>query len=198
VHPRLLLAAVLASALAFAGLLLVAATGRDDEAGGAPTGFEGAVRPDVPPQDFALRDESGRPISLAAYRGRVVVLTFLYTTCKDTCPTTAAQIGAAIQDERVPAIAVSVDPKGDTPERAQRFLVERGLRGRMRFALGSREQLAPVWRSYGIQPQGEAFDHSAYVLLIDKQGRQRVGHPFAQLTPEGLEHDIRALQAEPA
>jgi protein SCO1/2 len=198
VHPRVLLAAVLTCALAFAALLVVAAAGGREEAGGSPTGFAGAVRPDIPPKDFTLRDEEGRPVSLRALRGQVVVLTFLYTTCEDTCPTTAAQIGAALDDTDVPAIAVSVDPRGDTPPRAQRFLVERGLRGRMHFALGSREQLAPVWRSYGIQPQGEAFDHSAYVLLIDKQGRQRVGHPFGKLTPEGLAHDIRALQGEPA
>jgi protein SCO1/2 len=55
--------------------------------------------------------------------------------------------------------------------------------------------------AYGIQPQGrgkEAFDHSAYVLLIDRQGRQRIGHPVSQLRPEGLAHDVRVLQDEPA
>lgn len=40
------------------------------------------------------------------------------------------------------------------------------------------------------------FEHSAYVLLIDKQGRQRVGFPFEQLDAKLLAGDIRALQAE--
>ena len=67
---------------------------------------------------------------------------------------------------------------------------------RMRFLLGSRRQLAPIWDAYGIRPQGAAFDHSAYVLLLDRHGRQRVGFPVAQLVPEDLAHDIRRLQAE--
>jgi protein SCO1 len=157
------------------------------------------VRPAIPPRDFRLRDQDGEPVSLRAFRGRVVVLTFLYTTCRDTCPLTATQIRGALDDldRDVPALAVSVDPANDTPERARRFLFARGLADdRMRFLLGSRDQLAPVWRAYGIRPQGAAFDHSAYVLLVDKRGRQRIGFPVAQLTPEGLAHDIRRLQAE--
>ena len=61
---------------------------------------------------------------------------------------------------------------------------------------GDRAQLGPVWRAYGIRPQGEDFEHSAYVLLIDSAGRQRVSFPVARLTSEGLVHDIRALEAE--
>jgi protein SCO1 len=138
-------------------------------------------------------------VSLRDYRGEVVVLTFLYTTCRDTCPLTATQIRGALDDlgRDVPALAVSVDPVNDTPERARRFLFKRGLaRDRMRFLLGSRAQLQPIWKAYGIRPQGEAFDHSAYVLLIDRRGRQRIGFPVQQLTPEALAHDIRRLQAE--
>lgn len=200
-HPRLRLAAVLAATFTLAAIAVVAVAARPDRPAAhdvGPTGFAGGVRPPVPPQDFTLRDQEGRRVTLSDLRGDVVVLTFLYSTCEDTCPTTAAQIGAALDrlDRPVPALAVSVDPAGDTPERASRFLVERGLRGRMDFLLGDREALVPVWKAYGIQPQGDDFEHSAYVLLIDRRGRQRVGHPFGRLTPEGLAHDIEALQAE--
>jgi protein SCO1/2 len=63
----------------------------------------------------------------------------------------------------------------------------------MRFLLGDRAQLAPIWNDYGIRPQGKAFDHSAYVLLIDGRGKQRVAWPVDKLTPEGLAHDLRLL-----
>jgi protein SCO1/2 len=66
--------------------------------------------------------------------------------------------------------------------------------GRMRFLMGSRARLAPIWRAYGIQPQGNGFEHSAYVLLIDKRGRQRVSFPVSELTDSGLAHDIRRLE----
>jgi protein SCO1 len=160
-------------------------------------GFQGAVRPNIPPQDFTLRDQDGKVARLSAYRGRPVILTFMYSTCRDTCPLTAQQIKGAMDDlgHDVPALAVSVDPAQDTPARARRFLLRQGLTGRMRFLLGDRARLAPIWKAYGIAPQRDKFDHSAYVLLIDSRGRQRVGWPVEQLFPEGLAHDLRRLGA---
>jgi protein SCO1/2 len=166
---------------------------------GDSVAFAGALRPNIPPQDFHLRDQDGKAVSLRQFRGRVVVLTFMYTTCKDTCPLTATQIRGALDDldHDVPALAVSVDPVNDTPARAKQFLFQRGLSGdRMRFLLGDRAQLQPIWKAYGIRPQAAAFEHSAYVLLIDRHGRQRIGFPVQQLVPEDLAHDIRRLQAE--
>jgi len=160
-------------------------------------GFAGSLRPAIPPKDFTLRDEGGREVSLRQYRGRVVVLTFLYSTCRDTCPLTATTIRGALDDvgHDVPALAISVDPKNDTPDNVEGFLVKQRLSGgRMHFLTGARAQLAPVWRDYGIQPQGHGYEHSAYVLLIDAEGRQRVSFPVGQLTDRGLAHDIRRLE----
>jgi protein SCO1/2 len=160
-------------------------------------GFEGSVPPaGIPPADFALRDQDGRLARLADYRGRPLILTFMYSTCRDTCPLTAQQIRMALDDlgHDVPTLTISVDPANDTPLNAKRFLNKQGLTGRMRFLLGSRAELAPIWKAYAIQPQGKAFDHSARVLLIDGQGREQVAWPVEQLTPEGLAHDLRLLQ----
>jgi cytochrome oxidase Cu insertion factor (SCO1/SenC/PrrC family) len=44
---------------------------------------------------------------------------------------------------------------------------------------------------------GWDFEHSAYVMLIDKHGTQRLGIPFESLTPRSLAHDMRTLLAEP-
>lgn len=201
---RLVLATIVACVLAAAIALVLAAAndgGHRSEAMTPINGFDGFLRPpDVPPQDFALRDQDGKVARLADDRGQVVVLTFMYSTCQDTCPVTAQQIRGALDQlgHDIPALAVSVDPANDTPAHAKRFLLEQKLTGRMRFLLGTRAQLAPVWKAYGIQPQGNGFEHSAYVLLIDKRGRQRIGFPVDQLTPEGLAHDIRRLEAESA
>jgi protein SCO1 len=198
VPARLRLALFVAATLVLAGALGVALFARP-AARTDSVAFAGALRPDIPPQDFHLKDQDGKAVSLRQFRGRVVVLTFMYTTCKDTCPLTATQIRGALDDldHDVPALAVSVDPVNDTPNRAKQFLFQRGLSDdRMRFLLGSRAELAPIWKAYGIRPQGKAFDHSAYVLLIDRHGRQRIGFPVQQLVPEDLAHDIRRLQAE--
>jgi len=64
----------------------------------------------------------------------------------------------------------------------------------MHFALGDQKALERQWDAYGIAPQRDGKDHSAYVVLVDGNGMQRIGWPVDQLTPEGLAHDIRALQ----
>jgi protein SCO1 len=187
----------------FATLVLLGAAGltlfgRPADQATSARGFAGAIRPDIPPKDFRLRDQDGRAVSLRQFRGRPVVLTFMYTTCRDTCPLTATQIRGALDDlgHDVPALAVSVDPVNDTPERARRFLFQRGLsQDRMRFLLGTRAQLQPIWKAYGVRPQAAAFDHTATVVVIDGRGRQRVGFPVAELVPEDLAHDIRRLEA---
>lgn len=95
----------------------------------------------------------------------------------------------------MPTVVISVDPQNDTPDLAQRFLNKMRLGGRARYLLGTRPQLAPIWRDYFIQPQGAEFDHSAYVLVLDGKGRQQVAWPVDKLTAQGLAHDVRAVQA---
>ena len=215
--PRVLLALATLCACTLAAVIGVglAARGDDGAAAGAavaekyPGGWAGSLRPPgIPPKDFALRDQDGERVSLAEYRGRPLIVTFLYTTCEDTCPTQVQTIRGALDDlgRDVPVLAISVDPADDTPQRARRFLIEQSLTGRMRFVLGDREALLPLWRAYGVAPQGRAnyeaaeleakeFEHSAYVLLLDREGRQRIGFPFSELTSEGLVHDLRKLGA---
>ena len=134
-------------------------------------------------RDFALRDQDGTVQTLRRYRGRIVILTFLYSTCQDTCPVAASTIRAALDDlpRDVPVLAVSVDPRNDTPQSAKRFLLRRSVNGRMQFLLGTQAQLAPVWKAYGIKPQlpgspstDPRYEHSARILLLDRTGRQRV------------------------
>jgi len=185
---------VLAMALAIA---LVGASANESETGA----FDGSTRPaGIPVSDFALRDEHGKLVRSSAGRGDVTVVTFLYTTCRDTCPIVAQQIAGGLDrlGHDVPVLAISVDPTNDTPELARRFLRTRQLQNRMHFLLGSRAELEPVWDAYGIQPQGDGLEHSSYVVLLDRKGRQRISFPSDRLTPEGLAHDIRELEAEPS
>jgi protein SCO1/2 len=161
-------------------------------------GFAGAVSPSgIAVRDFSLRDQDAKPASLREYRGRVVVLTFMYSTCQDTCPVTAQTIRGALDQvgHDVPVLAVSVDPAHDTRDSAERFLVKQSMSaGRMRFLLGSRAQLTPIWKAYGIQPQGQGFEHTAYVAVLDQTGRQRVAFTIDHLTDRDLAHDIRRLE----
>jgi protein SCO1/2 len=193
-----LLTLTLCAVAAVAGVFVAS---RGDDARGVAvgtTGWAGFVRPPgAMAPDFTLRDQDGRRATMAEYRGRPVAVTFVYSTCEDTCPALVDQVRGALDDTGadVPLLAVSVDPANDTPATARRFLSERRMTGRARFLLGDERALREVWKGYGVVPQRGALDHSATVVLVDGDGRQRVGFPHDQLTPEALAHDLRRLAA---
>jgi protein SCO1/2 len=156
-------------------------------------GWQGAIRPPgtrLP--DFTLTNQDGQPVTAASLRGKPVVVAFVYSTCRDTCPAQVQSIRGALDDlgHDVPVIGVSVDPVNDTPSRARTFLLQQSMTGRMDFLLGSRAQLAPVWKAFGIAPQTKGRDHSSYTVIVDAQGRQRIGFPQSQLTPTRLASDL--------
>jgi len=201
VPARLRLTLVVAAVCALAALAAVAllgASGRGGEASGdaVPTGLHGALRPPrARAADFRLHDQNGRVATMRQYRGQLAIVTFMYSTCKDTCPLTAQQIRGALDElgHDVPVLAISVDPASDTPANVRRFLAEQQMTRRMRYLTGTHAQLAPVWRAYGIQPETAESEHTASTVIDDGAGRQRVGYLTEQLTPEGLAADLRAL-----
>ena len=164
------------------------------------------VGPTMPPglraTNFSLLDQSGHRVTLSNYRGKVVVLTFIHSLCHDTCPFMVEQIKGALNElpgngAGVPAIGVSVDPSEDTVAHRRAFLTKHEMTGRLAFVNGPLAQMRRIWHAYAMQPVTPHIDHSTFVLLIDKRGIERVGFAADQLTPEGLVHDIRALQREP-
>ncbi len=165
------------------------------------TGFAGAALPSgIRAPAFRLTDEHGRQIALGDYRGRVVILTFLATKASGTSSLVAQQIRGALDDLTRPAaaLAISADPAADTPARVGRLLASASLTGRMEYLTGATARLSPVWHAYRVTPMSAgraAFERAAAVLLIDPRGRERVLSGVEQLTPEGLAHDVRQLQA---
>ena len=189
-------------ALALTTLVVCAAAGVFGvwlaQAGGepAPTGWQGALRPpDARLPDFTLSNQDGEPVTAASLRGRPLVVAFVYSTCKDTCPAQVQSIRGALDDlgHDVRVIGVSVDPANDTPRLARTFLLEQSMTGRMDFLLGSRAQLEPIWKAFGIAPQTKGRDHSSYTILVDAAGHQRIGFPESELTPRRLAADLSKL-----
>ena len=194
---------VVAVVVALGALVLVASAKRRDPAAEEPlaeaTGFSGSILPDgVPAPDFRLENQDGERVTMRELRGQPVIVTFLYTTCDESCPPQAQQIKGALDQlgRDVPAIAIAVDPEHDTPERARAFLAEQRMTGRLDFILGTEKELRPLWDGYAIQPQLPHAEHQARIVLVDREGFQRVAFPLEHATPERIAHDVRALQAE--
>lgn len=155
--------------------------------------------------DFKLNDSRGTPVALSDYRGKVVVLAFLYTNCPDECPLTAAKLRTVANQlgdsmNQVAYVAISVDPENDTPVAVQEFLQAHMLDGQMRYLIGTQAQLEPVWAAYyvGTSTNSSSVNsvaHTTRTLIIDKQGNERIelGGTF---NPADMLFDVRALLAE--
>ena len=173
-----------------------------------PTGSQAAFRPPLldgqavwparrrvaPP--FALRDQADRLVSLSAERGHTVLIAFLGLGCGPVCALEAGGLVSAEQQvapsQRAVLLIVSLDPRAT---RAQLDEVARrvGLSGDWHWLLGSRAELAAVWRSYGIDPgfaPGSSSTRAVY--LIDARGFERVG-VHAPFLPQFLADDLRTL-----
>ena len=192
-----LLALTVCAAAAVAGVLLADRESSASAQLELVNGWAGALRPDGQPvPDFTLEDQDGRTVTARSLRGKAVVYAFVYSTCRDTCPAQVQTIRNALDRLDAPdahVVGISVDPTGDTPERASSFLLKQQMTGRMRFLLGTRAQLEPVWKGFAIQPQEGRLEHSAHTVLADARGFQRIGFPFDHLTSPALAHDLGRL-----
>jgi protein SCO1/2 len=153
-----------------------------------------------PAPPIALRDADGARVTLAGQRGRYVLVTFLYTHCPDVCPLIASNLNTALRtlgpQADVTVLAVSVDPKGDTPAAVRSFAREKRLVPRFRYLIGSRAELKRVWTAWhvlAVQQKPDVVDHVAYTALVDPRGRERVLYD-AQIRATQVVHDVRALE----
>ena len=160
----------------------------------------GQVDPPRPAPPISLRDAFGRPVTLAAERGRYVLVTFLYTHCPDVCPLITANLNTALrtlgpkrQDVRVHA--VSVDPKGDTPAAVRAYLKRMHVVPQFRYLIGSPAELRRAWAAWhvlSVKAAGGSVNHIAYTALVDTAGKERVLYS-SDVHAKDVVHDVRVL-----
>lgn len=138
---------------------------------------------DEPAPGFTLTSQDGKRVSLKDFRGKAVVLTFIYTECKDICPVLpqiidrSDQALAEAERKQVRFVGVSIDPRRDTPEKLRHFMQSHKLSPeRWTLLTGSLKEASKVADDYGVvaKPdlQGDLV-HNAVYVLIDPQGRLR-------------------------
>jgi protein SCO1/2 len=203
----LILLAVLVAAGVVAAILIRSPAAQQAPGGAVTTKstrLEGLLlAPAKPAPPLALRNYLGTPVNITAYRGKAVLVTFLYTHCPDVCPLIASKLHTALsamsaaERRQVQIIAVSVDPRGDTPTTVAQFLADHRMTGSMQYLIGSRRALGPVWVRWGVTSQADQsnpalVDHSALIYGITGRGKLETIYP-ASFAPSEIVHDVRVL-----
>ena len=168
--------------------------------GGSGRFAGGELDPPQPTPDFTLTDQSGQKVSMGDQRGKLVLLTFLYTNCPDVCPLITQNLNEALQmlgatRDDVRVLAVSVDPEGDTPKSVDEYAKAHHLLPEFRYLIGSRDELTKVWRAYdvaAVASDPELVDHTAYTMLVDRSGEGRVIYD-SSVKARDIVHDVDEL-----
>ncbi len=155
--------------------------------------------------DFTLTNQDGRRITLRQFRGKIVLMNFIYTHCTDICPLAEAKL-AKVQDElktrgwfgtRVVFISMTFDPGRDTPAvmkaYSKRFRAD--LTG-WQFLTGPPPAVNSVLKAYKIPvravPKTGLFEHALPMLVIDQHGVM-LGHYEPDFTPASVIRDLTKL-----
>lgn len=163
----------------------------------------GTLTPVKAAPPLALRNYLGQSVNIASYRGKAVLVTFIYTHCPDVCPLITSNLRVA-QNLMGPAkaakaeiIAVSVDPRGDTKKAITSFLSKHEMTGRMQYLVGSAHELAAVWKAWGVGSERDAkepefVNHSGLIYGITGSGK-RLTIYASSFRPSDIAHDVPLL-----
>lgn len=158
-----------------------------------------------PVGDFVLLDREGRPVELARYRGKPLLVNFIYTACFQVCPTTTRNLQKAIEGtvsvlgaDRFNVISIGFNQPFDSPMALKNFSVQYGIRlPNWEFLSPSPAILDDLTRNFGFSYVATAagFDHLNQVTMVDAEGkifRQVYGEKF---TPADLAEPLKAMIA---
>jgi protein SCO1/2 len=192
-------------AVALLGLALTLLAGPAPVAGHRAT--EAGRLPRIgPAADFTLRTQDDGRLGLRDLRGKVVVVTFVYASCTDTCPILTAKL-AALQEPlgadlgaHVVFVAITVDPKRDTPAVLREYARHHGVRppGWV-FLTGTPAEINVVARGYGVYARrapGGDVDHTFLTSIVDRSGVLRVQYLGVRFDPGEFLGDLRSVLRE--
>lgn len=169
--------------------------------GSQPNRFRGIEEPrGIPMPAFSLRSYRGLQVKSSSYRGRVVILTFLDTDCKDACPIVASVVAEGVralspsERGRVLAVAITSDPRVDTPAAIRIFLRRRHALDEIDYLRGTIPELHRIWRAFHVLSSfesGNADVHSAPVRIYSRSGEWlATEHAGVDLSAANLAHDV--------
>ena len=156
--------------------------------------------------EFELTSQDGAAVALYDFRGRVLAVAFIYTSCPDVCPLLTDKM-AQVQDlvgphfgPRVAFVSITVDPENDTPAALRAYAESHGanLAG-WSFLTGAPPMISEVAERYGVAVTRTAdgqVEHTLLTTLVDKHGAMRVQYLGFRFDPEEFRDDLLELLHE--
>jgi len=155
---------------------------------------------------FALTDQAGKPVSLAAYRGRPVIVTFIDPLCRNLCPLEAKVLNDVVHGlpaaSRPAILAVSTNVYANARANLLQDESKWQLVPQWRWAVGGSAQLASVWKKYQVQVlvttkkiagvTVHEITHTEAAFIVDAAGYLRALYLYP-FRAQDVEHTLRSL-----
>lgn len=156
--------------------------------------------------DFTLATQDGGSLRLGDLKGKVLLVSFIFTTCSGSCPATTHRLGQVqqalkerglLKGGRVRLLSISLDPARDTPEVLRRYMkLYDADPSSWTFLTGPPERVNKTVAAWGMWAKplpGGQLDHPSRVFLVDRQGRVREIYNLAFLKTDWVIEDIKYL-----
>jgi protein SCO1 len=161
--------------------------------------------------DFTLTTQADETLRRENLRGKVVLVSFIFTTCGGSCPMTTHRMNQVartlvgqglLNDDRVRLLSITLDPARDTPEALRNYMKAYDADpAHWTFLTGPREQVEKVHAAWGMWAKRAAngqFDHPSRVFLVDGRGRVREIYNLDFFKPAWVLEDVESLLKEGA
>jgi protein SCO1/2 len=158
---------------------------------------------------FSLTDQDGKAVRSADLKGKVLLVSFIFTTCNGTCPATthrmekvqeALRKKGLLADDRVRLLSITLDPARDTPPVLRRYMQLYDVdRASWSFLTGPKDQVARTIAAWGmwVKPAANGqLDHPSRIFLVDSRGRAREIYDLSFLKPAWVVEDVELLLRE--
>ncbi len=188
------------------GLLLstvLTAPAMSHDPGPPKRGAVGREAVQLPVPDFKLVDQDSRAFRVRSLRGKVVLVTFIYTTCPDFCPLLTAKFAGIERTLKSQGLnhhfllSITTDPETDTPEVLRSYGQRFGADFHSWALLtGDKKELSEVWRLFGVRVKESGkglIGHTGLTTLIDGQGIRRIDYYGDSWTENEVLKDIADL-----